>query len=377
MKTGQFADIKQEHQVPAGWREATLGEVCDIKSGKSNSEDSSESGKYPLFDRSRTVKRSHQYLFDTTAIIVAGEGKEFIPKYYSGKFDLHQRAYAIYNFDKSVDSRYIYYYLMGKRKYFASVAVGSTVLSLRQNHFENFPVSLPPLPEQKAIAEVLGSLDDKIDLLQRQNQTLENLAQTLFRQWFIEEADPSWEEKPLDEIADYLNGLASQKYPPENDIDKLPVLKIRELRNGFAGDPDWATSKVDSKYIVGLGDIIFSWSGSLLLKIWDGERCILNQHLFKVTSKKYPKWFYYFWTKYYLNKFISIADSKATTMGHIKRTDLSNSLVLLPKYTTLLKMNKEISPLFEKLILNYRKLATLRSLHNDLLPMLLAENILV
>jgi len=163
---------------------------------------------------------------------------------------------------------------------------------------------LPPLPEQKAIAAVLSSLDDKADLLHRQNKTLEALAETLFRQWFIEEAQDDWEEKPLDEIADYLNGLACQKYPPKNDLDKLPVLKIKELKNGFTENSDWASTDIPEEYIVENGDIIFSWSGSLVVKIWDGEKCILNQHLFKVTSQSYPKWYFYFWTKFHLTAFL-------------------------------------------------------------------------
>jgi len=213
---------------------------------------------------------------------------------------------------------------------------------------------------------VLSSLGDKIDLLHRQNQTLEKMAETLFRKWFIEEAKEDWVEKPLDEIANYLNELPCQKYPPKNNTDKLPVLKIKELKNGFTENSDWATSDVPSEYIVENGDIIFSWSGSLLVKIWDGEKCIFNQHLFKVTSQKYPKWFYYFWTKHYLEKFISIAESKATTMGHIKRKDLSTSIVLIPSVLELEQMKNKISPLIEKIIVNNKQILTLEQLRDTL-----------
>ena len=96
---------------------------------------------------------------------------------------------------------------------------------------------------------MLSCLDDKIDPLHRQNKTLEAMAETLFRQWFVEDAEERWEEKPLSSIADFLNGLACQKYPPENEVDKLPVLKIKELRNGFTKDSDWATTDVKLGYI--------------------------------------------------------------------------------------------------------------------------------
>jgi type I restriction enzyme S subunit len=188
----------------------------------------------------------------------------------------------------------------------------------------------PPLPEQKAIAEVLSSLDDKIDLLHRQNKTLEQMAETLFRQWFVEEAQEDWGAKPLSSVANFLNGLACQKFPPKNSVDKLPVLKIKQLRNGFSDDSDWCTTEVKPEYIIENGDVIFSWSASLMVKIWDGEKCILNQHLFKVTSDDFPKWFYYLWSKHHLDEFVSISSSHATTMGHIKRSDLDDAMVLVP-----------------------------------------------
>lgn len=278
----------------------------------------------------------------------------------------------------TTDKQFLYY-LSISPKFRVAAIQSMTGTSGRQrvqtDKIKNYKLRLPPLPEQKAIAEVLSSLDDKIDLLHRQNKTLEDMAQALFRKWFVEEAKEDWEEKPLDEIADYLNGLGCQKYPPENEIERLPVLKIKELNNGISENSDWATTDVDPKYIIELGDVIFSWSGSLMLKIWNGQKCILNQHLFKVTSEKYLKWFYYFWTKHHLEKFIGIADSKATTMGHIKRGDLSNSMVKVPTEGELSKMDEKISSMFEKIILNFQQIANLENLRDTLLPKLMSGKI--
>jgi len=252
-----------------------------------------------------------------------------------------------------------------------SRASGTTVFGIKAAVLRKVPVSLPPIPELRAIASVLSSLDDKIDLLHRQNKTLEAMAETLFRQWFVEEADEGWEEKPLSSIADFLNGLACQRYPPKNEADKLPVLKIKELRNGFTKDSDWATTDVKPGYIVENGDVIFSWSASLMVKIWDGEKCILNQHLFKVTSEDYPKWFYYQWCKHYLEEFVSISASHATTMGHIKRGDLDAAMVLVPSKEELKEMTIIITPLVEKLIKNTKQIRTLEKLRDTLLPKLM------
>lgn len=237
------------------------------------------------------------------------------------------------------------------------------------------PVILPLPEEQKAIAEVLISLDDKIDLLHRQNKTLEQMAETFFRQWFVEEAGEDWEEKPLSSIANFLNGLACQKFPPKNAVDKLPVLKIKQLRNGFSDDCDWCTTDVKPEYIVENGDVIFSWSASLMVKIWDGENCILNQHLFKVTSDNFPKWFYYLWSKHHLDEFVSISSSHATTMGHIKRGDLDDAMVLVPSPEELEKMTDEVQSLIEKQISNSKQIRTLESLRDTLLPKLMSGEV--
>ena len=241
--------------------------------------------------------------------------------------------------------------------------------------FDNLYLSLPPLPTQRRISAILSSLDDKIDLLHRENATLEQMAETLFRQWFVVEAKEEWEEKPLSSIATFLNGLACQKYPPKNGIDKLPVLKIRELSSGIGNDSDWATTEVGEEYIVHAGDVIFAWSASLMVKIWDGEDCILNQHLFKVASDKYPKWFYYFWCKHHLNEFISIAQSHATTMGHIKRGDLDTAMVLVPSDEELLSMTAQMEGLLKKMENNNKQIKTLVQTRDGLLPKLMSNEI--
>lgn len=276
----------------------------------------------------------------------------------------------------SVNNDFLYYRLISiydtLRMYGGD---GTAVPIVNKNDFENIKIEIPQLDEQKRIASILTSLDDKIDLLNRENATLEAMAEALFRQWFIEEAKEDWEEKPLSSIATFLNGLACQKYPPKNDIDKLPVLKIRELTNGIGADSDWATTDVGEEYVVHSGDVIFAWSASLMVKIWDGEDCILNQHLFKVTSTTYPKWFYYLWCKHHLNEFIAIAQSHATTMGHIKRNDLDTAMVLMPSPDELKILSETMEPIFSKLKNNNYQLVSLRTQRDILLPKLMSNEI--
>jgi type I restriction enzyme, S subunit len=276
--------------------------------------------------------------------------------------------------------KYLHYNFRSSRfdRFMDSISGGtSTQPNIQINALLSFEIAIPPLSEQIAIASVLSSLDDKIDLLHRQNKTLEAMAETLFRQWFVEDAEDDWEESTLDSIANYINGIACQKFPPKNNVEKLPVLKIKELSGGISENSDWATSEVKSQYIIYNGDIIFSWSGSLQVKVWDGEKCVLNQHLFKVTSEDYQKWFIYLWTKFHLRKFIAIAESKATTMGHIKRKDLSQALVIIPDKERLKEMDLIIQPLLDKLISNNKQLSKLEKLRDTLLPKLMSGEVRV
>ena len=272
---------------------------------------------------------------------------------------------------------FVAYYFRSPR-FRANIAGMSSITtraSLNNSMLAELPLLLPNYEEQVRIATILKSLDDKIDLLHRENTTLEAMAETLFRQWFIEEVKEDWEEVSLTKIANFLNGLACQKYPPKNDIEKLPVLKIRELSNGIGNDSDWATANVASEYIIHAGDVIFAWSASLMVKIWDGEDCILNQHLFKVTSYRFPKWFYYLWCKHHLNEFIAIAQSQATTMGHIKRGDLESAIVLIPSNKELMMMNEQMDGMLRKIENNNRQLQTLIKVRNGLLPKLINREI--
>jgi type I restriction enzyme S subunit len=281
--------------------------------------------------------------------------------------------------DNCVDKIFLYYYLTSSeiQDTITGFDVGSTQPKLPLYNVQNIPLLLPPLPEQQAIAIVLSSLDDKIDLLHRQNKTLEAIAETIWRKMFIEDADPGWEKKGLDKIATFLNGLPCQKYPTNNDNESLPVIKIKELRYGFTDESDLASTSVPFEYIVDKGDILFSWSGSLELVIWAYGKGILNQHLFKVTSNEYPKWFYYYWIKHYLPEFKDIAQDKATTMGHIQRHHLSNAIVAIPNEDVFKYVNAIISPIFNKITHNLTSINEYMNLRDTLLPKLMSGEVRV
>tara|TARA_R110002020_G_scaffold303792_1_gene519233 strand:- start:2587 stop:3762 length:1176 start_codon:yes stop_codon:yes gene_type:complete len=162
------------------WEEVELGEISHITTGNSNREDSSLTGKYAFFDRSIDVRTSGIFLFDAEAVIVGGEGQDFVPKYFEGKFDLHQRTYAIMDF-KNAYGKFLFYYIGYYRHYFLSQAVGSTVKSLRLPMFQKMPINLPPIKEQQKIATVLTNADKEIELLEQQLADLQQEKKALMQ----------------------------------------------------------------------------------------------------------------------------------------------------------------------------------------------------
>ncbi len=181
----------------------SLLDLVNLTTGKLNSNAAVEGGDYPFFTCSPETLAIDQFSFDSKALLLAGNNAEgnFCLKYYEGKFDAYQRTYVLTLNDESVTTyKYLFYFLKTKLLELKNNSAGSATKFLTLSILRDIQIPLPPLPEQKAIASVLSSLDDKIDLLHRQNKTLEAMAETLFRQWFIEEAKEDWEEKAIGEI---------------------------------------------------------------------------------------------------------------------------------------------------------------------------------
>lgn len=163
------------------WSEVLLGNIAKITTGSSNRQDSTLSGKYAFFDRSEDIRTSDMYLFDCEAVIVPGEGQDFVPKYFVGKFDLHQRTYAIMEFPEC-DGKFLFYIIDYFRAYFLSQAVGSTVKSLRLPMFQKMKLVVPCLDEQKKIAKVLTIADQEIETLQKKLDCLKQEKKALMQQ---------------------------------------------------------------------------------------------------------------------------------------------------------------------------------------------------
>ena len=220
--------------------------------------------------------------------------------------------------------------------------------------------------------------------LRRLNHHLEQMAQAIFKSWFVDfepfggTCPTHWTRGNLTDIANYLNGLAMQRFRPLTEKKGLPVLKIKELRQGSCDSAsELCSPNIRADYLVHDGDVVFSWSGSLLVDFWCGGECGLNQHLFKVTSTTYDKWFYHAWTHHHLARFVAMAEDKATTMGHIKREALEKAEVLIPDAEEYRRLGTVLAPLYEQIVNNRIECRRLAELRDTLLPRLMSGELSV
>ena len=168
--------------------EYKMGDIVTITNGNSNVQDAitqSKDGLYPFFDRSEDIKYLPTFLFDKEAIIYPGEGTEFMPRYFKGKFALHQRCYAIFDFNEIINARFLYFFLKTRNTYFVKNAVGSTVPSLRLDTFQKLKVIIPSKEIQHSVSLCLSSMEQKCNVEKKILHKLLKQKQYLLRQMFI------------------------------------------------------------------------------------------------------------------------------------------------------------------------------------------------
>lgn len=375
---------------------------------------------YPAYEKLRFVSketyanwfRSHPLPGD---IILTNKGSQngaicLVPD--PVDFVIAQDMVALRADEKTIDPLFLFAVLRSAevQREIKNLDVSGVIPHFKKKDFDKLHLPYPKRDVQESIGRIYFDFCRKIELNRRMNATLEAMARALFQSWFVDfdpvrakldglkplgmdeataalfpehlEDSPlghipkGWEVRSLDKTAHYLNGLALQKYPP-GDGPTLPVIKIAQLRKGDSVGADRCNTDLPPNYIVQDGDVLFSWSGSLEVELWCGGPGALNQHLFKVTSPEFPKWFYYLWTLYHLDEFRLIAADKATTMGHIQRSHLAAAKVLIPPRPLLDAMTRTMLPLIDQLITNRIQSRTLATLRDTLLPKLLSGELSV
>lgn len=315
------------------------------------------------------------------------------------------------------DDTFAYYLTLWKKTHNYTIGQMTKTSGRRRvpvDSLKRMIIPVPPLSKQRIITSILSTLDNKIELNRRTNQTLEGISRALFKSWFVDfdpvrakmdgrwkrgksltglpahlydvfpirlidseigEIPEGWTTKPINEIANFRSGLALQNHRPKENEPRLPVVKIAQLRKGHADNREWSRTNINPDCIIHDGDIIFSQSGRLLVKIWCGGHAALNQHLFKVTSNEYPKWLCLLWLKFHLKKFQNITADKATAT--IQYRHLNQAKCTVPNNEFLDLIADVFEVMLAKQISNDMQSRSLDSLRDILLPKLMSGELQV
>ena len=377
-----------------GVKEFKLRELLKIYNGTKY--DHLNKGDFPLYGSGGLMSHVDEALYSGEAILLPRKGTLSNIMYVNESFwTVDTMYYAVVN-DKFADAFYLYSYL--SQLDLSNLDSGSTLPSMTKSAYESIVVKLPDLKIQKAVATILFNIRKKLETNNQINQELEAMAKTLYDYWFVQFDFPDQNGKPykssggkmvyhpelkreipegwgvdsLWNIANFYNGLAMQKYRPDtNEDDYLPVIKIREMMNGFSKDTEKARLDIPTEAVVERGDILFSWSATLEVIIWGKERGALNQHIFKVTSDTYPKSFIYFELKSYLKVFKSIAELRKTTMGHITQDHLKQAKIVVPPIEIISKIDAQLQHIMSQQQILENQNQQLTQLRDWLLPMLM------
>ncbi len=377
-------------EIPREWEVNELGKISTIKTGKTNVQDAVENGVYPLFDRSDIIKKSNKYLFDTEAVIIPGEGKDFKPKYYKGKFDLHQRTYAIFDF-KDLNGKYLFFMMHIFNSYLIEFAVGSTVSSLRLPMFQNLKIPQPSFSEQFHIATVLSWFDDLIENKKRQNEILEKTAMAIFKNWFVDfepfknqefvdselgRIPKGWEVKRLGDVVDTQYGYTASS---ENKGD-VKLLRIMDINKTFVIDWDevpYCNIDTDNLKKCKLHDLDLVISriadvGKVAI-VEDPPNSIFASYLIRLKIKSnqtISPCFLYYWLKSNIYQGYIANSGDGSTRQNTNAKVIKNGPLLLPSIKYMDKFSRLAKAIRQKIILNQKQIMVLKKVRDTLLPLL-------
>ncbi len=355
------------------WKEYKLGDVINFKRGYDLPNSKRKIGKYPIISSSGITDYHIDYMKEAPGVVTGRYGT-------IGKVFYTEQPYwplntTLYVTDfKGNDPKFIFYFLQSFD--FEKFSDKSTVPGINRNHLHTEEVTIPSLPEQKSIASILSSLDDKIDLIHRQNATLEKMAETLFRQWFVEEAKEEWEMGKLGDEFDFVMGAS----PPGESYNEegigIPM---------YQGNADFGfrfpTNRVfttDPKRFADKFDTLISVRAPVGEQNMANERCCIGRGVaafrFKADNSFYT--YAYYKMKSLMND-IKQFNETGTVFGSISKSDFENIDVLLPDAKTINKFQDEVKPIDDKIITNTNQIRTLTALRDTLLPKLMSGEVTV
>jgi len=361
------------------WRECKLGDVIVLNYGKALPEKKRVFGNIPVYSSAGLTGYHNESLVNGRGIIIGRKGTIGSVHFSYKPFWCIDTAYYITD-NEEYNLKYIYYLLqtLGLNE----LNEDSAVPGLNRNTAYQQDISFPPLPEQKAIAEVLSSLDDKIDLLTRQNKTLEDIAQAYFRKWFIEDASDEWEIKKLRDFGEIICG----KTPPTTNKKffngNIPFIKIPDMHNNvYIFDTADTLSEMGAKYqenkFIPPMSICVSCIATVGLVSMNVFLSQTNQQINSLIPKhdKY-RYYLFLFLRSYRDELLALGSGGTMTLN-INKTLFGDIECYCPDDEILFRFNNVVNPLFGKIYNNCKQIRILSKLRNTLLPKLISGEIRV
>jgi len=370
------------------WKECKLGDVLTFQRGHDLPRTEMIEGSYPVAGSNGIIGFHSKYTTKGPGITIGRSGNIGTPHFYKNDFWAHNTVLYVKDF-KGNSEIFLFYFL--KTLDFSQFNTGSAVPSLNRNHIHELSVEFPHLPEQRAIASILSSLDDKIDLLHRQNATLEKMAETLFRQWFVEEAKDDWEEIRLGSIVEVINGVSYKSDDLNSSKIAMVTLKNFDRNGGFRMDGyKEYTGKYKEQHILKEGDLVVAHTditqeadviGNPVMAIGSSkyDTMVFSMDLVKVISKdeNYSNEFLYLIMKSNEFKEHCLGYSNGSTVLHLSKKAVPEYEMKLPPYNLINDFSKMVKPLVEKQFKNQTQISTLTTLRDTLLPKLMSGEVRV
>jgi type I restriction enzyme, S subunit len=370
--------------LPEGWEVKTLGnELVSIKTGKLNSNAEVKNGEYSFFTCAPNSVKTNTYSFDQKAILLAGNNANgnFHLNYFNGKFDAYQRTYVISE-KEDFDLKYIYYSLRLSLQHFKEISQGSATKFLTINILNNLKLKIPKNTfEQKAIAHILSTLDEKIGILQKQNKTLEEIGQAIFKKWFVDGKKDDWEIGKLGNLGKIITGKTPPTKDRENYGGEIPFLKIPDMKHIFPLETslyltDTGLNTVKNMFLP-RNCLNISCIGTLGLVTINKKPLVTNQNINSIIFYRESLLYYtYLYSKKNIFGVLS-GMGAGSVFGTVSKSKVKEIPIPIPNQELLNKFHNLIKPLFERIYNNFEQAQTLSKLRESLLPKLMSGKIRV
>ena len=380
------------------WKKVKLGEITNIKTGKLDSNAAVSNGAYPFFTCDPTTLRIDNWAYDTEAILLAGNNASgnYTAKYYNGKFNAYQRTYIIETIDSQIASvRFLAYAMNQQLQLLKVMSSGSTTKFLTMKMLTQLSINLPTYEIQRSVATILSRYDSLIENYQKQIKLLEEAAQRLYKEWFVDLHFPGhentkivdgvpegWEKKMVGDIVKTTSGGTPSRSNSDYYWGNIMWVKTKELMDGFIFDTEEkitqeAINKSSAK-IVPEASILLAMYGATIGKLGIASKelscnqacCVL------LLSKDNPvRWFLFNWLL--LNRDYLISQGKGAAQPNLSQDMIKKFELVVPDDNTLLSYHQIVNVLYMRSKSLQSQIRLLTEARDRLLPKLMSGEKLI